>query len=156
MNISFEKAYPLVGATIAASLTALDIGDFSSAIALNALDLQNGFAGLFGWASLQTTMLFGIYSYFLGRKTGFVGKIKSTTQFKGFLGYQHTAMLVGFIAAIAGLAGMTIDQTSYNEFAIQNYSIRFFILIVFIFIFTYVFFLFLRVALIFRAILKFD
>ena len=55
------------------------------------------YAAVFDWSAIQTGFLFAIFGYVAGKKDGFIEAVKHTTHMTTFLGYQRSAIALGFM-----------------------------------------------------------
>lgn len=70
-----------------------------SAYLMNAnspVEMQNVFAAVFDWASIQTGFLFAVYGFVAGRADGFIGAIRKTQAMEKFRRLLKGTIFAGF------------------------------------------------------------
>lgn len=67
------------------------------------LSLPQLYTALFGWASVMTGFLFGVYGLIVGKSDGFIAETRHTQAMKVFLRYTSRAVILGFMLTLTGI-----------------------------------------------------
>ena len=111
--------------------------------------LENLYSAVFGWASIQTGFLFGVYGFVVGNTDGFISEVRGTRAMSRFVGYTLRATLIGFILTLATMPLIVADPSLTQESGLVYYLIA-----AWLAIFVWAFMAFLRVAYIFGLIVR--
>ncbi|MGU3496301.1 hypothetical protein ACLBXM_19855 [Xanthobacteraceae bacterium A53D] len=110
----FERWAPLFAGSIALSLTLLLREAAVNFIAEYKISISQLITGIFGWASVMTGYIFGVYGIIIGKSDGFVQKIKETKSMSRFLGFVSTCLFLGILLTLLGIPLLVVDMSSGN------------------------------------------
>lgn len=105
------------------------------------------YTAIFGWASIQTGFVFGIYGFVASKDDGFIKQVSGDRSFARFVGYIKRANLAGFLLTFFTLP-MIITSPELKD---PN-STAFLVTMIWFGVFVWTFCAFLRVAFIFGRI----
>ncbi len=111
------------------------------------LEVHGLYEAVFGWGSVQTAFLFGVYALILTKNDGFIGAIKDTRGLKSFYGYLKAAIYAGFIITI-----VTMPLLGYPE-PPDHFGMFYLILCAWVGLFAFAFATFIRVAYFFSVVI---
>lgn len=105
------------------------------------------YSAIFGWASIQTGFVFGVYGFVASKTDGFIKQVSQDKSFHRFVSYIKWATVAGFILTFFSLPMIVISpnliDADTNSFRITALWFAFFV---------WTFCAFLRVAFIFGTI----
>lgn len=105
------------------------------------------YTAIFGWASIQTGFVFGIYGFVASKTDGFIKQVSDDRSFRRFVGYIKRANLAGFL-----LTFFTLPMIVTSPELKDAHTTPFVITMVWFAVFIWTFCAFLRVAFIFGRI----
>src|SRR4051812_45265005 len=96
-SVAIERFAPLIIGAV--SLAAIFIYRSNIASHFNAGDWKSSdlYTAVFGWASIQTGFVFGIYGFVASKTEGFIKQVSEDRSFRRFVGYIKRANLAGFL-----------------------------------------------------------
>lgn len=146
-SVALERFTPLV--LCAASLVAIYLlrNDIASYFQTDDWKSSDLYTAVFGWASIQTGFVFGIYGFVASKTDGFIKQVSDDRSFRRFVGYIKRANLAGFL-----LTFFTLPMIVTSPELKDAQSTPFLITMVWFSIFVWTFCAFLRVAFIFGRV----
>lgn len=112
-------------------------------------NLENLFAAVFDWASIQTGFLFGVYGFVVANSDGFIERVRGTMAMRRFTSYTFRATSLGFALTVASMPLIIISPKITD-----SSSYWFLVVILWFAAFIWAFLAFLRVAYIFGLIAR--
>lgn len=151
LPLYFEKYLPVsLGGVVFVLLTVFR-GDLLSADLLNVISINSTASAVFGWSSIQTGFMFGVFSFISTKNDGFVGRIRNSTALRNFILYTRSATYLGFFLTLSTMPLLAVNFTG-NEIDFRLYVI----ICVWFSFFIWTFAAFVRVAYIFSILIKIE
>src|SRR4051812_8263095 len=100
---SLEAWLPAICAALALVLCLFFQSTIVEAFVQRKFSLPQLYSAVFGWSSIMTGFLFGVYGLIIGKSDGFISEIKHTAALNGFLKYTSRAVVLGFILTIVSI-----------------------------------------------------
>ena len=113
------------------------------------LSLPQLYTAIFGWASIMTGFLFGVYSLIISKTDGFINDAKDTQPMRQFLHYITRATVMGFILTIYGMI-LLVSNIEMKDIS----NIMFLVGTAYFALFIYSFLATVRVAYIFSIVVR--
>ena len=105
------------------------------------------YSAVFGWASIQTGFVFGVYGFVASKTDGFIKQVSQDNSFYRFVSYIKWAMAAGFV-----LTSFTLPMIVVSPDLIDSSTDGFRATAIWFTFFVWTFCAFLRVAFIFGTI----
>jgi len=146
-SIFIERFAPLI--LSAGSLVTIFVlrSDIASHFASNYWKSSDLYTAVFGWASIQTGFVFGIYGFVASKTDGFIKVVSEDRSFQRFTNYIKRANLAGFLLTFFTLP-MIVGSPELKD----PDTVPFIITMAWFAIFVWTFCAFLRVAFIFGKV----
>lgn len=143
-----EKHAPFFLAVVVAVLLIYKMEYVQQNSSYGTINFVNLYAAMFDWSAIQTGFLFAIFGYVAGKSDGFIEAVRHTTPMKAFLGYQRTAIALGFAITFISIPLMVISHKIHSS----NFS--YYVFCGWAFISVWGFFAFMRVAYLFGLLVR--
>jgi hypothetical protein len=146
-SIFIERFAPLI-LSVASLLAVFFLrSDIAIHFASNDWKSSDLYTAVFGWASIQTGFVFGIYGFVASKTDGFIKVVSEDRSFQRFTRYIKRANLAGFLLTFFTLP-MIVGSPELKD---PN-SVAFFVTTAWFAVFVWTFCAFLRVAFIFGKV----
>jgi hypothetical protein len=146
-DLQLERYAPLALTALAGGVIALFGPQICDRLASGRVDVDNLYAAVLSWASIQIGFAFGVYGFVLGKTQGFIEAARDTTAMASFLRYVKRANVGGFVLTACSLPLAVIAPTPGDA-----YSPTFWVVTSWFCLFVWTFFAFLRIAFIFGQV----
>nr|WP_129545772.1 hypothetical protein [Methylorubrum zatmanii] len=113
-----EKWLPLLSGATAACLCVAYKDIIVSTFTSQNFSLPQLYTAIFGWASITTGFLFGVYGLIISKTDGFINQVRDTKVMGVFLSYTSRAVILGFVLTILGMPFLVanVDMKDITNF----------------------------------------
>jgi hypothetical protein len=136
-----EKFGPLVLSVLGAGCVAFWSDDITASVASKELEVENLYAAVLSWASIQIGFAFAVYGFVVGKTQGFIEEARDTIAMARFLGYVKRANIGGFL-----LTAFSLPLAAISPSPKDPSFVIFWVITLWFCLFLWTFFAFLRVA----------
>jgi hypothetical protein len=143
-GLLIEKYSPLLLSTVTGLTLIIFRDQICLRIASTEINVNNLYAAVLSWASIQIGFAFGVYGFVLGKTQGFIEAARRTQAMSNFMLYVRRANVGGFLLTVISLPLAVLAPRPT-----EVYSTSFWVVAVWFCLFVWTFFAFLRIAFIF-------
>ncbi|MGX1587358.1 hypothetical protein [Brevundimonas diminuta] len=101
-----EDTYPHVAGVVTGGLVFAVAPSLHCIVQERGLKIDQAYSGIFGLTTVLTGFLFTFYSFVITTEHGFIGKARSSIYLKQTVSFTITALVAGFVSALASLPMM--------------------------------------------------
>lgn len=148
MTAMVLRQWPLVAAFVSAVVLVWLRDRLLPLVLADQISLDGLYSSVFGWSSIQTGFLFGVFGFIVGKRDGFVGAIAKTEAMKRFGGDLKWAISIGFLLTFTSMPLIVYPLAPHMDG--QNYVI----ISAWFALFVWAFLLFCKVAYVFGIIIQ--
>lgn len=141
LGLVVERFGPIILSAMTVLAIILFRHEIADHIRMNDLNMENLYAAVLGWASIQIGFAFAVYGFVIGKTQGFIAAARGTRAMNRFLRYVKRANIGGFALTTVSLPLAAVSPQPQSAQAPS-----FWIVTVWFSLFVWTFFAFLRIA----------